>query len=396
MGRMSRFLRIFVFLPMLFFASNVMAAGYVCEELIEYTTCEPGYYMTMGDVFNATPDAGNECTLCPTGYACAGGLADKVECPAGSFTGSVGATTCSECPSVAPEYAKYVDHYETDLSLGEGLMACRVILKSVPVNGGDGVLTQMPCYITSSDATTYDMCEQGDVDALRCNGGYYGGASVYERADCSFNADGAEVCADKTSGGFVFGGVAEAVSALNSGQYCVQVGQGYYSENGSLGIFKCPDGETTIGFGAGADEAGDCGVIMHVGDANLYLRSDKKTSAPALNVLRGDKRYYANMSVTDVSLSYCSDKKLRILSEGVPYWVHDESVGVILPEQQACEKVGQWTENRCDCGDKYWFYHPELDVVGCFEQDYETEYMQCQPGDWIVDSMKCGLSTNPE
>lgn len=394
MGRMSRFLRIFVFLPVLFFASNVMAAGYVCEELVEYTACEPGYYMTLNGEFNATPDAGNDCSVCPVGFACSGGVADKTECPAGSFTGAVGATTCSTCPSVASEYAQYVDKYETDLSLGEGIMACRVILKNIPANNGDGVLTEIPCYITSADSATYDMCEQTDVNALRCDGGYYGGASVFERTNCSFDANGVETCGEKLVAGFAFSGVADAVSALKSGQYCVQVGAGYYSANGSLDIFKCPDGETTIGFGTGADEAGDCGVIMHVGDANLYLRSDKKTSAPALNVLRGGKRYYANMSVTDVSLSYGSDKKLRILSEGVPYWVHDESVGV-TSEQAACEEIGaQWIENRCDCGDKYWFYHPELDAVGCFEQDYEAEYMQC-PDDWIVDGMKCGLSTNP-
>lgn len=58
---------------------------------------------------------------------------------------------------------------------------------------------------------------------------------------------------------------------------------------------QCPAGTTTVGYGPGADEAGDCGHMLHIGDnATLYLRSDKKTS-PSLHTEINGKIFYANM-----------------------------------------------------------------------------------------------------
>ena len=37
-------------------ATNANAAGYTCEELVEYTSCNPGYSLTVND------------TRCPDGY----------------------------------------------------------------------------------------------------------------------------------------------------------------------------------------------------------------------------------------------------------------------------------------------------------------------------------------
>lgn len=391
---MFKSLRVFALLLAVFSAADVMAAGYVCEDLIEYTSCEPGFYMTFNDEFNATPAAGNACTECPMGYSCAGGLDDRVECPAGSFTGSVGATTCSTCPTVAPEFAKYVERYETDLSLGDGVVACRAILKDIPVNSGTGVLTQMSCYVTSADSNIYNKCEQTNIDALHCDGGYYGGTDVFARSGCSFGADGIEVCSEKLAGSFTFGDVANAFATLESGQYCVQVGDGYYSPNASLDLFKCPDGETTIGFGDGADEAGDCGIVMHVGDEAMYLRSEQKTW-PSLNVLRDGKVYYANMSVTDMSLSYGSDRKLRVSAGDMSYWVHDESTGVMSSEHAACIEVGaSWQSGTCVCPDgDDWFYRPAYEEMGqVYDANYRCTTEQKACGSWAGaqwDNGKC-------
>ena len=323
---MFKVLQFFALFVMCMVASNAMAAGYTCEELIEYTSCDPGYYITYGGEYNATLQAGNDCTICPVGHACSGGLADKVACASGEFTGGEGATTCTTCPTVDSQFAQYVARYESDASLGTGVKACSVVLKDIPVSGGNGVLSEIPCRVTGDAATTYDSCNQTNVDALHCNGGYYGGDAVFERSGCTFGADGVEVCETKVAGDLSFGAIASMIDSLKADTYCTAVGAGYYSANESLAIMKCPDGETTVGFGAGADEAGDCGVIMHVGDANLYLRSEKPETTPALNVLRNGKQYYANMSVTDVSLSYASPKKLRVLANGISYWVHDDSV----------------------------------------------------------------------
>jgi hypothetical protein len=63
---------------------------------------------------------------------------------------------------------------------------------------------------------------------------------------------------------------------------------------GQTSCNACPSGTMTSGSGNGADEAGDCGRILHVGDYLIYLRADKKTT-PALNVKIDDNVYYGNM-----------------------------------------------------------------------------------------------------
>ena len=51
-------------------ASNANAAGYTCEELIEYTSCNQGYYLNSGKcIESATCGAGNYLMeTCPDGY----------------------------------------------------------------------------------------------------------------------------------------------------------------------------------------------------------------------------------------------------------------------------------------------------------------------------------------
>ena len=89
------------------------------------------------------------------------------------------------------------------------------------------------------------------------------------------------------------------VSAANSTE-CTKVGTGYWAAEsitaqGSAGTRNaCPVGLTTVGYGLGADEAGDCGRILLVGSDKLYLRSDKKTT-PSLNVKINGTTFYGNM-----------------------------------------------------------------------------------------------------
>lgn len=82
---------------------------------------------------------------------------------------------------------------------------------------------------------------------------------------------------------------------------CTPVGVGYWTPSQTLNYgqssirYKCPVGQTTIGYGAGADEAGDCGHIIHISkNAAIYLRSDKKTS-PSLHAQINGKTFYGNM-----------------------------------------------------------------------------------------------------
>ncbi len=105
---------------------------------------------------------------------------------------------------------------------------------------------------------------------------------------------------------------------------CVNVGAGYWgaggtvAQNATLARTACASGLTTIGYGRGADEAADCGRILHAGDRQIYLRSDKKTT-PSLNVKIDDAVYYGNMTAGAL------DGYLIIKDGDVTYRVHDDS-----------------------------------------------------------------------
>ena len=112
---------------------------------------------------------------------------------------------------------------------------------------------------------------------------------------------------------------------------CANVGVGYWvsantTPQGEVGKrYACPAGMTTIGYGLGADEAGDCGRILHVGDNKLYLRSDKKTT-PSLNVLVDGTKFYGNMSTESKTLTSGVDESLRIKNGDTTYSVYDDMV----------------------------------------------------------------------
>ena len=78
---------------------------------------------------------------------------------------------------------------------------------------------------------------------------------------------------------------------------CIPVEAGYWSENESLTRTACTSGLTTLGYGTGANDAGDCGRILHAGENKIYLRSEKRTE-PSLNIRVDDVTYYGNMSTT--------------------------------------------------------------------------------------------------
>jgi len=99
---------------------------------------------------------------------------------------------------------------------------------------------------------------------------------------------------------------------------CTAVGAGYWAPAGSSTRNACSAGLTTIGYGAGADESGDCGRILHFGNDKIYLRSAKET-IPSLNINISGTTFYGNMT-TDTKGS------LRITSGGTKYSVYDDSM----------------------------------------------------------------------
>ena len=112
--------------------------------------------------------------------------------------------------------------------------------------------------------------------------------------------------------------------AVANATQCSNVGAGYWAPSstipqGSVGSrTACESGLTTIGFGAGADESGDCGRVLNVGDEKIYLRSTKKTT-PSLNISINGDVFYGNMSTA-------TRGALRINSGGTTYSVYDDSM----------------------------------------------------------------------
>ncbi len=108
---------------------------------------------------------------------------------------------------------------------------------------------------------------------------------------------------------------------------CTPVGAGFwapasttnYGANDEAPHNPCPENLTTIGYGPGADEEGDCGHILHIGEnTKIYLRSEKKTS-PSLHMQINGGTFYGNMLPrTDVG-------KLRIQIEDKIYSITDDA-----------------------------------------------------------------------
>ena len=120
------------------------------------------------------------------------------------------------------------------------------------------------------------------------------------------------------------------------GGECVNVGAGYYAAASTVNFGDdgarnaCPVGTTTVGYGHGADEATDCGRILHIGADTIYLRSDRKT-APSLNVKIGNDIFYGNMTTADVVMHDNTVRKLKIKLDNTIYSVYDDTVTLPIP-----------------------------------------------------------------
>ena len=248
-------------------------------------TCTAGGYCPGGVKVNWGSTGGR--TPASAGYYVSGtGATSQTACAAGTYTDTTGQTSCS--PAVAGTYTT----------------GCQVT--------ASGASTKtLACTGTSVCATnTYSSAKASACTACATAKGYTNSgntaAAHAELASCKATCSGGQYVATAGAG-------------------CVNVGTGYYGvggtvgQNGTLGRNQCPVGLTTIGYGAGADEAGDCGRVMHMGENKLYLRSTKKTT-PSLNVKVGDTTYYGNMT------SGTTKGKLRVKSGTTTYSVHDDSM----------------------------------------------------------------------
>ena len=232
-------------------ATNFVKTAKAAEE-----KCTAGGYCAGGTKVNWGSTGGR--TPASAGYYVSGtGATSQTACAAGTYTDTTGKTTC------------------TSAVAGTHTTGCQVAAS------GSSTKT-LACTGTAVCATnTYSSAKASACTACATAKGYTNSgttaAAHAELASCKATCSGGQYVATAGAG-------------------CVNVGTGYYGAGGTVGQNatlarnQCPTGQTTIGYGAGADEIGDCGRILHIGDNKVYLRNTKKTT-PSLNVKVGDTTY---------------------------------------------------------------------------------------------------------
>ena len=144
-------------------ATGANAAGYTCEELIEYTSCMPGYYLNAGDCIEGTTcGAGNYLNACPEGWTL--------------YTGYCGSTGLS--PTSISELSGYTYERCAEES-AEG--------------GEETYYLSSACgkeYYFDGETLDYDIQEAGDVICTPCSAGtYQPSAGQYSCMTCPAGSD---------------------------------------------------------------------------------------------------------------------------------------------------------------------------------------------------------------
>ena len=260
------------------------------------------YLTTTAKNFVATPNAAQ--TTCTAGGYCVGGVkvnygstGGRTPAAKGYYVSTTGATT--QTPCAAGTYTSTTGQTKcTDAAAGTYTTGCQITSNNTACTG-----TAVCAKNTYSNARA-SVC-------IACNtADGYGNSGT-----TAANHAGQASCKVTCSGG-------QYVPTAGGG--CVNVGVGYWgaggtvSETATLARNSCESGLTTIGSGAGADEAGDCGRVLNIGSQKIYLRSEKKTDR-ALNVDINGNVFYGNMSTT-------IDGPLKINYNGTTYSVYDDSM----------------------------------------------------------------------
>ncbi|MCQ2582036.1 MAG: hypothetical protein MJ170_03585, partial [Alphaproteobacteria bacterium] len=251
-----------------------------------YTSCQSGYELNNG---MCVAQSTIEYPICDTDI--------YTSCQLGYYLSND--NTCLLCPDVYPG---------SDGGAG-GINSCYLTTESGKYVATAGV-GQTECVAGNScvGETKVHYDETGGITPCAC--GTYQPATG--QASCK-----------KTDGGYY------ATGTGNTDQ--TAAGAGNWAKAGACEATACANGLTTIGYGAGADEEGDCGKIYHVGNGKIYLRSKRKT-VPSLNFdlnNDGEADLYGNMSSSPHKMSTGTEDSLKIKIGATTYYVHDDSAPVI-------------------------------------------------------------------
>ncbi|MBO4626048.1 MAG: InlB B-repeat-containing protein [Alphaproteobacteria bacterium] len=298
----------------------------------ECSTVDTGYY-TTGCTGNDACTGQSQCdgatycvngvqNNCPSGYdydTTAGKVADTecvISVTGGHYIGSAGqnSTNWGTCAKGSARATHTVNYGSTSAcsqctpgyyAASAGMTQCTAASKGYYVSGS-GKTSQDACYAGKyQDETGQSSCKT--CPATHPSGNW----AITSINSCYRSCMGGSYMANKTD------------------TTCTDVGTGYWAAkqnvyyNNAGTRTACPAGTTTTGSGYGADEAGDCGRILHTDDTTVRLRSVKKTD-PAFNVKIGETTYYGNMSTTEHMTTADSTKALKVKNGNTTYYVYDD------------------------------------------------------------------------
>ncbi|MBN1324716.1 MAG: hypothetical protein JW974_00640 [Alphaproteobacteria bacterium] len=292
----------------------ICTAGYYCPAaLIGYGNIGSIIQCT-GATYSAT--GASICTNCPTDYTAntIAGKTDDSQCQIqtidGTYISTAGSstlTTCTAgyyCPSTLINYGVTggaIECLAGTYSRGGNSTCTACTIGSYNTNNGEN------SCIACQDGTTTSTTGKTSCDAICSNNNNYD--SSWANATW---LSGSNTVNNLCSISGCFGGYYVAVDA------CDAVGTTYWSADGLITRTACDAGLTTIGFGAGADEAGDCGKVFNIGSNQVHLRSQKKTT-PALYIQLNGSTYYGNMDTGQKG-------SIRANYNGIDYSIYDDSI----------------------------------------------------------------------
>ena len=295
--------------------TNATSASQCVDDVQEYTvtyscgdgTGTPPASAIAKDATSFTP-AANTCTR--SGYI---------------FTG----WGVSDTQDVVPAGVAFVWEYNEDKTLTAQWSQCPVCDPTNATCTYTGIVNNVCTYTTTCDTGYGNIQNDGQYNPI-CTLILCEGATYMNNGICTPCPNGydANTTAGKTA-------ISECQIHCNGGSYiatandatCSNVGVGYWAaastvNYGSAGTHTaCASGLSTVGFGHGADEANDCGRVLHFGDGVFYTRQNKVTT-PSLNfqMPNGDM-FYLSLSTTDHNMS-----RMHTQYQGVKYTAYDDSL----------------------------------------------------------------------